>query len=651
MRELTGFWKKIAGLLVGLWAGFLIYTAVAGSMHPLIQGPISLSFGLALAFLVYPLSKNRLLLESPSLRAKILFGRKDSPSLLDILMAIASLVPVIYVLIHYEEIAAFIWARGGVLTIFLAIILVVMLLEVTRRSLGNVIPLVVLCFIGYAFFGYLVPGFFGHSGFGLREVASQLYMGQSGIWGLLTDLTSRMIALFVIFGSVLFATGAGKGLVDLARYGAGRIRGGAGQIGVVCCAAFGTLSGSPVANVATTGVFTIPTMKQLGYDKELAGATVAAASIGGQLMPPVMGAGAFVMAEILGIPYLWVAIAAIIPAIIFFLGVGGGLYTEAVKHNLGKLPAELIPKARQVFAPHQVMTVLIPIGVLLFLLIRYLAPATCAAWALITAMALFMLTGGRLSLEGLRERIKTLAGAYYTSVTKTLAWLMVMMSCVQIAVCLINFTGFGVKLAEVILRLAGVNMMLALMAAMVTAILLGMGMPATASYVIAAAVLAPALIGMGLDALPTHLFIFYFAILSGLTPPVCIVVFTAVAIAGGSWLRTAWLSMRLAIGAYVIPYIFLFSPTLLMKGEPVNIIIDGITAGLGVIFLGAGLLGCFIKPTTILERLMFIAGGFMLMYPGLVLVTDGIGLALVAGGWLSQRFLHRRRRLRGEVDK
>lgn len=635
MRNLKGGWKWFASLLVAGWAGFLLYTALTIALHPLFQGAISLSFGLALVFLLYPLDNKRLAPRTTSLQGSILWGTNSSPSWLDVVLAIAAIIPCIYIMLEWEEVA---WAVGRWEThqLILGSILIVMLLEGTRRSLGKAIPVVVLFFLAYAFFGQFVPGFFGRAGFPPALIIYQLYLMMEGIWGLLTDMTSRVIAVFIIFGPVLFATGVGKGFMDLARFFGGRIQGGAGQISVIASATFGTLSGSSIANVATTGALTIPTMKRLGCKKELAGAIEAAASAGGQIMPPIMGAGAFIMAEFLGISYFTVVVAAIIPAIIYFTGVGSGIYVQAKKYGLGKLPPELMPRMKEVFSPRQLITLFVPIGLLVYLLAQLLPPQLAAAWALIAAMTIFLLTGGSLSFKGVWERIKILAGAYYTAVATTLAWLMVMMSCVQMAVTLIGLTGFGVKISEVIMGVAGVNILLALILTMVCALILGMGMTTTAAYVIGASVLGPALIGMGMYPLAAHLFIFYFAILSALTPPVCIAVFTAAAISGGSWLRLAGISMVLGIGGYIIPYFFILEPALLMRGHPLIILHHTSTALVGVFFLATGILGHWIKPLSRLEHIIFIAAGLTLMHPGLL--TDGIGVALVVSGWFSQKF-------------
>lgn len=635
MRELTGVWKVIAAIMIACWSIFLVYTALTIALHPLLQGGISLTFGLALVFLLYPLDKKHLPEKGTSLRDKFFYGTKNSPSWLDLIFLIVSVIPCIYIMIYWEEVARAV-GRYENYQLVLGVILMILLLEGTRRALGKAIPILVLLFLIYALVGQYIPGFFGHAGYHYTEILYQLYLMTEGIWGLLTDLTSRVIALFVIFGPVLFAVGVGKGFMDLARFTGGRMIGGAGQISVISSAFFGMLSGSSVANVATTGSFTIPTMKKLGYKSELAGAIEASASSGGQITPPIMGAGAFVMAEFLNIPFLIVMLAAVIPALVYYAGVWAGIYVEAKRYGLGRLPPELIPKFSEVFAPKQIVMVFIPIGLLLILLLMYIPPQICAAWSLIAAMVLFMIIGGPMTPKAAWERIKIIAEAYYRGISAALAWLMVMMSCVQMAVTMISLTGFGVKISEIIMSLAGVNIFLALLATMICAIILGMGMTTTAAYVIAAAVLGPALDGLGLSPLAGHLFIFWFAIKSGLTPPVCIACFTAAAISGANWLRLAWIAIRLGIGGYIMPFFFVFYPVFLMKGTPFEIIMMAVLAILAMFPLEAAVMGHFIKPATILERILFFAGGIAVLHPDLI--TDITGLALIALGLISQKY-------------
>ena len=633
MRELRGFWKIIGQSLVGALVVLVFYTALMGAWHPVIQGSIFLSFALAVVFLYTPMSKTRLRADAPSFIEKFLFGLKDSPAVLDVFMMIASIVTCGYVLMNWEEITRQRWMYQPYELVFSAL-LGIMLLEATRRTTGKIIPVMVILFLAYALFGSIIPGSFGHPGFPLREVLYHYYMMTEGYWGMLTDLTSRVIAVFLLLGPVLFATGVGDTFMNLARFFGGRISGGAGQIAVISSACFGTLSGSAVANVATTGTFTIPTMKKLGYRPELAGAIEASASSGGQIMPPIMGVGAFVMAEMLGIPYLYVCVAAIIPALIYFFGVGAGVFFAAKKYGLGKVPPELMPKAREVFALGPMINLLIPIGILIYILALLLPPQLAAVWALIAAIAAYLIVG-LLSPGQIRGRIRTLGGALSTGTITALATLMVMAVCVQMAVSLVSLTGLAVKMSEAIMALAGINVLLALIATMVMIMILGMGMPTTAAYIIGAAVLGSTLMGLEIKGLSAHMFIFYYSVLGNISPPVCVAVYTAVTIAGGNWLRMAFIAMSLCLGAYLIPFTFVFYPALLMQGEPIDIIYTTLTALMGVLFVSAGVFGYFLKPTNILERLLFITGGLLLFKPGLS--TDLIGAAMIATGIIIQK--------------
>lgn len=637
MRNLGGFWKLLAGVLAGVWGIFLIYTSLTVALHPLLQGGISLSFGLALVFLAYPLTKKTLREEHkghPGFLRLLIFGSKTAPSLTDILLIVISLIPCFYIMIYWEQIVR----NPGdyeAFQLYLGAILILCLLEGTRRSLGIIIPLVVFGFILYALYGPVMPGSFGHGGFTFEEILYQLYLMTEGVWGLLTDMTSRIIAPFVIFGPVLFATGVGKVFMDIAQAWGGRMRGGPGHVAVISSSFFGMLSGSSVANVATTGAFTIPTMKRLGFPRELAAGVEASASSGGQIMPPIMGAGCFIMAEFLNIPYTHIMIAGIIPAVIYFVGISAGVWIEAGRYGMGKLPKELIPSLKEVFRPRVFLNFILPIGTLTALLFSFFPPQVCAAWALIVSIVVFMFIGGPLTPKEIWQRLKIVWGGYFTGIMTALAWLMVMMSCVQVAVTIISLTGFGVKVSEIIIGLSGHNIALALVAAMLTAIILGMGMTTTAAYVIAAAVLVPAMEGMGFDPLASHLFIFYFAIKSGLTPPVCIAVFTATAISGGSWLKAAWDSMRLGIGGYIMPFYFLFVPQFLMKGTPFEIGFLFVGAVVAMFAIEAGIMGYLTKPSTPLERVLYLLGGLIMMGPGFYTF---IGLGIFALGYLCERF-------------
>jgi TRAP transporter 4TM/12TM fusion protein len=612
MRNVTGIWKWIVIAITAFAVGFILFTSLTRPYHPALQGSIILSYGMLVVFLNFPLSRRALETRHSSGMRLLVFGTKNSPSIIDIIFTILGSAPSIFIILFWEPIVS------NPLTyetyhLVLGAMLFFMLIEATRRTLGLVVPIVVALFVFYAFLGHLLPASIGHGGYVLEELLYIFYLTTEGVWGLLTDLTSRLIAIFILLGPILFACGAGNTFIKWSRFTGGRIRGGAGQIALLS---------------STTGTFTIPTMKKLGYQSEIAGATEAAASSGGQIMPPIMGAGAFVMAELLGIQYTTIMIAAIIPAICYFVGIGSGVYALAGKYGLSKLPSHLIPKWGELLNPREILNTIIPIGILVYLLVRYLPPQTCAGWSLVSSLFIFLFLGGSLKPAEILKRIKISLQAFFNAANRALVMLIVMMSCVQVIVSLINATGLGVKISEFIVNLAGDSSFLALIAVMIVAIILGMGMSTTAAYVIAASALGPALITLGLAPLPSHLFIFYFAIAAGITPPVCVAVFTARAISGGSWMKIAFLSMGLSLGGYIIPYYFIYQPAILMEGNLWVILRVVITVIIAMFFIEAGVFGHFTRPASWPERILFIAGGLLLMDPQLS--TDIIGLILVA---------------------
>ena len=629
MRQLSGVWKWVVVAITTATVCFIVFTSLWRPFHPALQGSVMLTFGMLLVFINYPLSMRLVDKDvSPTMRL-LLAGTRSSPSLLDLSLSVLGAIPCVFIVIYWEPIVSNPLSYETY-HLVLGAILFVMLMEATRRTLGNIVPVVVGFFVLYALFGHLLPGELGHAGYGLEEMLYIFYLTTEGVWGRLPDLTSRLIAIFTLLGPILFACGVGSTFVKWSRFTGGRIRGGAGQIALLSSAGLGMLSGSSVANVATTGTFTIPTMKKLGYKSEIAAATEASASSGGQIMPPIMGAGAFVMAELLGMQYTEIMIASIIPAVCYFVGIGSGVYILAGKYGLGKLPDALIPKWRELFNPAELLNTVIPVGLLIYLLVIYMPPQSCAGWALVSSLLIFLFFGGPPAKKEIGKRVRVSLAAFFRGTNGALVMLIVMMSCVQVVVTLINATGLGVKISEFIVGLAGNNSFLALIAVMVVAIILGMGMSTTAAYVIAASALGPALVTLGLPALPSHLFIFYFAIAAGITPPVCVAVFTARAISGGSWLRIAFISMGLSLGGYIIPYFFINQPAILMQGDALKIIRVLITVMVAMFFIEAGVFGYFTKPATLLERLLFVVGGLFLLSSTWTTDLVGFGMVVVA---------------------
>lgn len=637
MRNLSPFWKSFIYILTFFWTIFLMYTSLTLPLMPLFQGPICLCFATTITFLLFPSNKNRLGPDMSSWSARLIFGTENEPSIVDIVFVILSLVSVIFIMIQWRGIAYNEFSSGTIspFNLFLGGTLIILLIEISRRTVGWVITTVVLIFIGYAFFGKYIPGHLGHSGFSYKEVIYQVYLMKEGVTGMLLDVGSRILPLYIIFGAVLFSTGAGETFMKIAQIACGRIRGGAGQVAMASSAMFGMVSGSSVANVTATGVVTIPTMKKMGFSSELAGGVEATASTGGQIMPPLMGAGAFLMAEFLGVPYTRIMAAALIPAVLYFIGVAAGVYAETGRQGIGKLTSDLIPTIREVFRIRESLCLFIPLGVLTYLLVTFAPAQVAAGWALVWVTILYTFFGGSFSWTSIKDRISRLAHGYNSGLA-SLAMLIAMVTCIQVAIVCISLTGIGVKISNLIIDLGSDMAFLSLFLAAVVSIILGMGMPSTAAYVIAIAVAAPPLIALGFDPLATHLFVYYFAILSGLTPPVCVTVITASTISGGSWMRMAWISIRLAVAGFVLPFFFIYDQTLLFSGSLWSIALTAITGMIGIFFLEAGLMGMHLKPNTIIERLFLISGGFFLLTNWIY--GDLIGIALIGLALLSQYF-------------
>jgi TRAP transporter 4TM/12TM fusion protein len=634
-RNLAGFWMGYTILITAVAVVFVIGTALWRAFHPALQGSLMLAIGLSLVFINYPLSKRRAEDESSKLLTLWVYGTKRSPSVLDLLLTVIAVIPCLTISLFWEQFVI-IPLSYETYHLFLSAFLFLSLMEATRRTIGIIVPILVGVFSAYMLLGHHIPGEWGHAVYPLEELLYIFYLTTEGVWGVLTDMVSRLVAIFILLGPVLFATGLGSYFLRVARFLGGRIRGGAAQIAVLASASLGMITGATVANVATTGTFTIPTMKKFGYKPEVAAATEAAASCSGQILPPIMGAGAFIMAEMVGISYAKVVKAATIPSICFVFGIIAGVYCLAGRYGLGKLPARLVPNVRELLNLREILGTVIPIGLLIYLLMSYVAPENCGAWAMISSIAIFLFFGSWKFSE-LWERIKAILRAFYSGVNGSLVMLVVMMSCVQVVVTVINATGFGIMISQFIMDIAGGVRIYALFGVMIVAIVLGMGMSTTAAYVVAAAALMPIMNSLDLPLLATHLFIFYFAIAAAITPPVCVAVFTARAISGGSWLRISVYAMGLSLGGYIVPFFFIFQPAILMEGtalQSLRVIIGCLVA---VFFIEAGTFGYLKKPATVLERFLFFFGGLSLMSSGLF--TDFIGVMLVSIGLASHLLL------------
>ena len=451
------------------------------------------------------------------------------------------------------------------LQLAVAIALIIVTLEMARRAIGWPLPLVALTCLVYGLFGQYVPGEYGHPAFPLESFLGTMTITEGGIWGSLTGVSVGIVAIFVILGAVLNAGEAGQGFMNLAGLAAGRLRGGAGKIAVLSSAMFGSISGSASANVASTGAVTIPAMKRLGYPPALAGAVEAVASSGGQIMPPLMGAGAFVMVELTGIPYSSIMAAALPPAILYFLTTWIGIDLFARRFSLGAIDAADRPKIRDVVIT--TMFFAVPFTVLLWgMFIGKTTPQYAACMAILSAV-LLLFVDIRLSISPrlFAERV----GVAAVEAGRQIAMIAAIIICASIVVGVLGMTGLGIKVTSAILALADQSLWPALMLTALACILLGMEVPTTAAYVICVTVAGPALQHLGIEPLLAHLFVFWFALLSTITPPVCGAVFIAAGMAGENWLKVAGSAMRLGIGLYVIPLAMIANPAIVhMADQP-----------------------------------------------------------------------------------
>jgi len=615
-RNFKGVMARIIAAIAIAFSVFQIYTAMFGVLDAHLQRSIHLGFGLTLIYLLYPTFRS---------------WSREKLHPVDLVLAILGAATPLYIVMAYDELVA----RAGTVTttdLTIGLLGVVLVIEATRRVVGLPMVIVVLCFLGYAFAGPYAPGVLAHRGLSVDELVGHLFFTTEGVFGIPLGVSSTFIFLFILFGAYLENTGLGKFFIDIANAIAGWASGGPAKVAVLSSGLMGTVSGSSVANVVGTGSFTIPMMKKLGYHKDFAGAVEAAASTGGQLMPPIMGAAAFLMAEFVGVPYIEVVKAAAIPALLYFTGIWIGVHFEAKKNNLKGIPRDQLPRARVLFKERGHLA--IPLAAIIYLLVSGYTPMKAALWAI------FLTIGASLLRKSTRIKpIDIITGLEKGA--KGVLGVLVACAAAGIIIGVVTKTGVGLKLASALLDLSGGYLLPTMFFTMITSLILGMGVPTTANYVITSTIAAPALEQMGVPVLAAHMFVFYFGIIADVTPPVALAAYAGSAISGGNALKTGVNASKLAIAAFLIPYIFVFSPTLLMiKATAGTILASTCTALIGMVGLGASMIGYFVAKTTILERLLFFVGGIMLVDPGSLTDLIGAGLLAVA---VSLQLMRRRK--------
>ncbi len=610
-RELKGLWNIIISAICIVFAIFQLYTATFGILDAHLQRAIHLMFGFLLIFLLYPARHS---------------WSRDSMHPLDVLFALVGAASTLYIVLNYQELVK----RAGMnneTDFIVGVIGTLLVFEAARRVVGWPMITVALVFMAYAFFGSYVPGILAHRGVGVQEMFDHLFFTTEGIFGTPMGVSSTFIYLFILFGAYLETTGLGKFFIDLANAIAGWAAGGPAKVAVLSSGLMGTVSGSSVGNVAGTGAFTIPMMKKLGYRPEFAGAVEAAASTGGQLMPPVMGAAAFLMAEFVGVPYFDVVKAAVIPALLYYIGVWLGVHYEAKKYGLKGTPREELPKFKTLFMEKGHLA--IPLIVIIYLLVSGYTPMRAALAAIgLSIVCACLRKSTRISfkqiIQGLIDGSKGVLGVLIACATA------------GIIIGVVTKTGVGLKIATALLDLSGGQLLPAMFFTMVTSLILGMGVPTTANYVITSTIAAPALIQMGIPVLAAHMFAFYFGIVADVTPPVALAAYAGAGIAGANPMRTGVIAAKLAIAAFIVPYVFVLSPELLMiNATGLTILYSTLTALVGMWGASIAMIGFCQNVLNYPQRLMFFAGGICMIIPGVF--TDLAGVTLLVLAFLWQR--------------
>jgi TRAP transporter 4TM/12TM fusion protein len=540
----------------------------------------------------------------------------------DWLFSVGSLLTGGYIVVMYPSIAYRLgilsperWLLGG-LAVFL-------ILEATRRVAGWALVWVAVACILYAKFAYILPGLLYAQGSSWQRIASYLYLDSSGLLGVPLSVAASIVVAFIFFGQALYAVGGDKFITELALIAMGRYRGGSAKVSVVSSSLFGTVSGSAVANVAIDGAITIPMMKRAGYPAHVAAAIEAVASNGGQVMPPVMGAAAFLMAEFLNLPYGQIALAAAVPAGLYYLALFTQVDLEAAKHGLGGLPAVEIPKLRGVMRLGWVF--LFPLAFLVYTLMfqNWEAGKAGMATVVLTFIVGALQKETRPTFKGILTCIEETG--------RTLLDIVVITALAGLVIGALQLSGLTFKLSLILVTLSGGNVLLLLALTAFVCILLGMSLPTTVVYITLAVLVGPALTQLGVDPLAAHLFLFYFGMLSLITPPDCLATYTAAAIAHSDFWKTGWTGMRLGIAAYVVPFVFALHPALILKGTVGEIVLAVIASSIGTFLLAVGCAGYLFRMMGWVKRGLFCLSGLLLMLPtwhGLWLMVDLFGLSL-----------------------
>lgn len=605
-RDLTGGVALLVSALAVAWTLYTLYSTIFGVLNVLVYRAIHLTFALALGFVLFPASKK--------------LARNRIAYAIDILLALISVSLGIYVLKGANSFADRIGIPSQTDFIFGAIA-VLLILELTRRVVGKSMTIVAIVFLMYALLGKHLPPFLAHPGVDVKMLTSTLLISLEGIFGVALGVSANLLLIFIVVAQFLVGTGTGQFIMDFASSLIGWARGGPAKIAIISSGLFGSISGSAVANVLTTGAVTIPMMKKLGYKPHFAGAVEAAASTGGQIMPPVMGAAAFVMAEVLGVPYAQVCIAAALPAILYYVALLIMVDLEAAKTNLTGIPKEDLIPLKKTFKEGWFYT--IPLIILIYLIITGSSPQKAGVITIAASIIINILNKkNRLSLKQYLNMLKE----------GSLGCILIAMACATAGIIMgcVNLTGLGPNFSSMLVSLASGNQLVLLILTMVASIILGMALPTLICYMILAVLIAPALVSMGVEPMAAHLFVLYFGVVSFVTPPVALAAYAGAAIANSNTMKTGWAAAKLATCMFVLPFMFVYNPELiLINGIRLSIVPIIITSLIGTTAICMSIQGYIFRPIKMWwVRLILFLAGISLIYPGTV--TDLIGLLCFA---------------------
>ncbi|NLK30847.1 MAG: TRAP transporter permease [Aminobacterium colombiense] len=604
-RDLLGWQGILITAIAVAMSLFHFYTSGFGLLLAMKQGSLHLAFVLVLVFLLYPARET---------------SRRDGIPLYDFILAALAAFATLYIFFEFEDLVN----RAGLPTtmdIIVGFMGIILLLEATRRVSSPVLPCIAIFFLFYCYFGRHFPQMFQHRGFNIQRIINHMYLGTEGVFGIPLGVSATFVFMFILFGSVLEQTGMGRFIIDLAMAMAGGATGGPAKVAVLSSGFMGSISGSSVANVCTTGMFTIPLMKSVGYKPHFAGAVEAVASTGGQIMPPVMGAAAFIMAQFMGVPYVQVALAAVVPALLYYFAVMVQVHFEATRLGLLGLPKEKLPSLLKLLKAKGHL--LLPLFGIVYFLLAGFTPLKAAYNGIIISIAVsFLNKETRLTPKKLKLALENGAkGA-----------LGVACACgtVGIIVGTATLTGLGLRIASAIVAIAGGKLLATLLLTMVACILLGAGLPTTANFIVTSTMAAPALFKLGVPPMAAYMFVLYFGIAADLSPPVALAAYAGAGIAGAEPMRTGITAVKLALAGFIVPFIYVYNPMLvLVDFKPFPFILAIVTAVLGVFLLGMATIGFYKTSMAWWKRIISLGGALGLLIPGWQ--TDVIGLIILIG--------------------